>query len=125
MVIDGTFSGTSGSSLRNVEKLLDAGYAVFIFYMYDDAETAWHFTKLREVETDRGIDREGFITSCANVSINLKSAIKNFGDNFAFSIAMIKQKKLRDKNYDLITDQDEIDTILDTGYNIDKLKETL
>ncbi len=125
IMLDGTFSGSSGSSVRNVEKLLNAGYAVFIVYMYDDAETAWRYTQLREVETDRGIDREGFIASCANISTNLQAAIQEFGDHSAFSIDIIRQKKLRDKNYDIITNQDEVDAILDAGYNIDKLKETL
>lgn len=124
-MIDGTFSGTSGSSVRNIEKLLDNGYKVSLVYMYDDAATAWSYTQSREIETDRGIDKEGFISSCANISINLQTAIKEFSSNPAFTFTLVKQKKLRDKNYELIEDRKEIDAILNTGYNIDKLKETL
>lgn len=125
MMIDGTFSGVSGSSVRNVEKLLGAGYRVSLVYMYDKADVAWSYTKAREKVTDRGIDRDDFLTSCKNISENLKSALAQFKDHPNFTISVVKQKELRDKNYDVLTDIQDIDNIITKGYNIDKLKETL
>jgi len=125
MMIDGTFSGTSGSSLRNVEKLLEAGYRVSLIDMHDKAEVAWSYTKSREKVTDRGIGREDFLNSCKNISGNLKMAMLQFRDNPNFTISVVKQKELRDKNYDILTSADDIDKIINEGYNIDNLKETL
>lgn len=125
MMIDGTFSGTSGSSVNNVEKLLKDGYRVAMVYMYDRPEIAWEYTKLREKETDRGIDKAGFIESCNNISTNIKEALIRFRGNTNFSIAIVKQKELRDRDYELITSQETIDKTVSEGYNIDKLKETL
>jgi len=125
MMIDGTFSGTSGSSVRNVEKLLDSGYIVLMVYMYDDPKTAWYYTQVREAETDRGIDKAGFIDSCVNITSNLQEAIKKFRGNPHFSLTVVKQKVLRDKNYDFLSDNDDVDNIINQGYNIDNLKKTL
>jgi hypothetical protein len=125
MMIDGTFSGTSDSSIRNVEKLLNDGYIVAMIYMHDDPKTSWFYTKKREVETDRGIDKDGFIASCVNVTKNLREVSKKFRENPNFSLQIVKQKKLRDKNYEFLSDYGDIDTIIDQGYNIDILKEIL
>lgn len=125
VMIDGTFSGTSGASIRNIEKLLEAGYRVSMVYMYDNPQTAWEYTQYREQETDRGIDRDGFIESCENISSNLKTVMLKFSSNPNFTLSIIRQKELRDKNYDVITDDKEIDKIINEGYNIDKIKETL
>jgi predicted ABC-type ATPase len=125
MMIDGTFSGPSGSSVRNIEKLLNDKYVVILIYMHDKAESAWKYTQLREIETDRGIDKDGFIESCKNISVNLREAVKKFRDNPAFSMSVIKQRELRDKNYEVLSSNDDIDNIIEQGYNIDKLKEML
>lgn len=125
MMIDGTFSGTSEASLRNLEKLLSNGYDVVMYYMYDDAQTAWGYTIAREKETDRGIDKEGFIQSCENVPVNLQAARLQFGGNDKFKMFAVKQKELRDKEYNVLTDDIDIDVIIKEGYNIDKLKEML
>lgn len=123
MMIDGTFSGSSGASVRNVEKLLSAGYIVLMFYMYDTAESAWRYTQLREIETDRGIDRKGFEQSCNNVSVNLIEVTDRFRNNPKFSLSVVRQKELRDKNYDILTKQEDVDKIIAQGYNIDNIKE--
>lgn len=125
MMIDGTFAGPSGSSINNITRLLDAGYLVSMFYLYDDAKTAWEYTKSREAETRRGIDREGFLRACKNVSANLREALEKFGSNKNFTLYVVVQKKLRDKDYKIYGDRERIDKIIDKGYNIDTLRKTL
>lgn len=125
MMIDGTFSGTTQASLNNIEKLLLADYDVVMYYMYDDATTAWYYTIAREKETDRGINREGFIESCKNVPINLAAARQKFDTNEKFRIFVVKQKELRDRDYNILTSEEDIDDIIKEGYNIDIIKEML
>lgn len=125
MMIDGTFSGSSGSSIRNIEKLLNNGYIVIMIYMFDDPETSWDYTKKREIETNRGIDKAGFIASCDTVTKNLREAILKFRGNHKFILQIVKQKVLRDKNYEFVSEDMDVDLILEQGYNIDRLKEIL
>jgi predicted ABC-type ATPase len=124
MMIDGTFSGTSGASLQNVDRLLKAGYRVQMFFMHDDTLTSWSYTKAREKITQRGIDLAGFKRACANVVTNLKAATGVYGSDPNFALYIVLQKKLRDKEYTIISNKTTIDDELSKGYNIDKLKET-
>jgi predicted ABC-type ATPase len=125
MLIDGTFSGKSGASITNVGRLLDAGYAVLLVFMYDRAEVAWQYTQSREVETERGIDKAGFLESCSNVFINIREAVKRFKKNEWFDITIVKQKELRIREYDIIDEDKDIDTFLKQGYNIEELERML
>lgn len=123
MMIDGTFSGTSGASLQNIDRLLRAGYIVRMFFMHDNINTSWEYTKAREITTQRGIDLSGFKRACANVVANLKAATDAYAGNPQFSLSIVLQKELRDRDYTVISDKGIVDSVLDTGYNIDKIKE--
>jgi predicted ABC-type ATPase len=121
IMIDGTFSGASGASLRTIEKLLDSGYKVQLVYMYDKAKTAWHFTQQREKETNRGVSKEGFIAASTNLITNLKQASIRFSNHEDFSIFAVLQKQLRDKNYIITSQRDKVDNMLDKTYNVSEL----
>lgn len=125
MMIDGTFAGTSDSSINNISRLLDSGYVVSMFYMHDDPKTAWSYTQSRETETKRGIDLEGFLKSSKNIPLNLKSVLNKFKTHERFSLSVVVQKELRDKDYRIVNDLSEIDNIIDRVYNMDISKETL
>lgn len=125
MMVDGTFAGSSDASIKNIERLLSAGYIVSMYYMHDNPETAWGYTLSREIETNRGIDKDGFLSSCQNISTNLKKAVSQFSQNKNFSFCVVLQKKLRDKNYKLINNSEDVDTIINKGYNIDRLRKIL
>lgn len=119
MMIDGTFAGSSEVSIKNVQRLIDAGYIVRMYFMHDEVETSWAYTQAREKLTSRGINRAGFEKATKNVIENLKKARIIFGANPLFKLDIVMQKKLRDKDYTVISDPQVIDKILDEGYNID------
>ena len=123
MMIDGTFSGTSGASLQNIDRLLQGGYRVQMFFMHDNIATSWKYTKAREKETQRGIDLSGFKRACTNVITNLRAAMEKYRSNPNFALSIVVQKELRDKDYVVVSDETAIDSVLDTGYNIDEIKE--
>jgi len=125
MMIDGTFSGQSGASINNIQRLLETGYEVVLIFMFDKPETAWSYTVDREKLTDRGIGRDEFIQSCKNLSANLLKARELFSGNKNFTMKVVKQKVLRDKNYEYVTDSQEIDNIIKQGYDIAKVKELI
>lgn len=102
MMIDGTFSGSTGVSINNIERLLDSGYLVFMFFMHDKVETSWKYTLAREKLTSRGIEKQGFIKSCSGVITNCRTAIEKFGTNEQFNISVVLQKELRDRDYKVV-----------------------
>lgn len=55
-----------------------------------------------------GLPGAGFLASCTNISTNLKKALEQFDDNPNFSAMLVKQKKLRDKNYEVIIERTDM-----------------
>jgi|GEM_PF-1543429 len=122
MLIDGTFSGLSGASVKSITQLLAAGYKVNLVYMFDDAEVSWDYTNKRKVETGRSIEYKDFMKAIKNITINLKEVLKLHSNNPNFSMRAVVQKELRDKDYNIITQYDRIDKLIETGYNLNNLK---
>lgn len=123
MMIDGTFSGKSGATVNTIGRLLDAGYKVILVYLYDDAGTAWDYTKKRETETQRGVDIVGFKEACVNIVVNLNDAKSRYQDNDNFDLVAVVQNRLRNKDYDITTEISEVDNILNKPYNISEIKD--
>lgn len=69
-VYDGTFAHSH--ALQNVNRAIEKGYAIKIYYIYQDAEIAWKFTKDRELVERRKIDRNGFIDTYISLQENLR-----------------------------------------------------
>jgi UDP-N-acetylglucosamine kinase len=59
-VLDGTFSRYE-KAVDNIKRSLDKSRRVFMFYVYQNPETAWRFTKQREKAEGRNIPKESFI----------------------------------------------------------------
>lgn len=59
-VLDGTFSRYEKAA-DNIKRSLDKGRHVFIFYVYQNPETAWRFTKQREKAEGRNIPKGSFV----------------------------------------------------------------
>ena len=123
MFIDGTFASKTGASLKTITKLLDTGYRVILVYIYDEAETAWMYTQKRRVETGRTIKLAGFKESAEYIPVNLKQAVRRFGENKMFKMSLVIQKKLRDRDFDITTDSNKIDKQLNICYNTKELKD--
>jgi predicted ABC-type ATPase len=121
MLIDGTFSGLSGASIKTVGQLLEKGYRVNLVYMFDTAESAWYYTEKRKIETGRNVDRDGFIRAAKNLVQNVREAVKLYEKNQMFSINAVVQKKFRDKDYYVITQKSEIDNVITMDYNMDSI----
>lgn len=123
MLLDGTFSGISGASVSTVSRLLGAGYRVNMLYLYDTADSAWHFTQKREIETGRGIGLKGFIQAAQHLPINIRKVVELHGSDANFSISAVVQKELRDKDYYILTQKTDIDNIIKLDYNTESIKD--
>lgn len=88
-VFDGTFA--SDGAIKNLERALDHGYKVKIYYIHQDPVVAWQFTKDRELVEHRQIELEGFRDTYAKLEKNLRQLCKTHKD-VTISI-VIKDKK--------------------------------
>lgn len=68
-VMDGTFSHPKAVS--NIERALHKGYKIKLYYIHQEPQIAWQFTKDREAIEHRAITREGFINTYKNIALNL------------------------------------------------------
>ncbi|MEO6761500.1 MAG: zeta toxin family protein [Candidatus Saccharimonadales bacterium] len=122
MLIDGTFSGLSGASVKTVSQLLRDGYRLNMVYMYDSADSAWYYTKKRKLETGRSVDRDGFIRAVDSLTNNIRQVVRQHDNNPLFSISAVVQKELRDKKYHILTQKQDIDKIINLDYNLDNIR---
>lgn len=60
VIVDGTFSNYEKAK-ENVQRSISRGRKVFIFYIYQQPEVAWHFTLAREKIEGRNIPKDVFI----------------------------------------------------------------
>lgn len=82
-VFDGTFS--QEKALQNLDRALRHGYTVKIYYIHQQPEIAWQFTKARELVEHRAIDRQGFIDTYGKLRDNLTNLCNGY-DNVTVSI---------------------------------------
>lgn len=87
-VLDGTFAGTP--AISNVQRALDHGYTIKIYYIHQEPLVAWQFTQARELIEHRSIDRGKFIDTYLRVYENL-AKLMQFDEKISVSI-IIKQK---------------------------------
>ena len=80
--LDGTFSHPK--AISNINRSLKHGFFVVLFYIYQDPFIAWSITKDRELETKRGIDKNGFINSCLKTPENIKSVLRQYQNKSQF-----------------------------------------
>lgn len=77
-LFDGTFS--HANALANLDNALKHDYLVKIYYIHQEPEIAWQFTKDRELIEYRAISREGFIDTYLSLRDNLELLCKNYKD---------------------------------------------
>lgn len=59
-LLDGTLSNIE-IARKNINRALDRGRKVLIYFVYKDPVVAWHFTQVREKDEGRNIPKESFI----------------------------------------------------------------
>lgn len=87
-VLDGTFAGTA--AISNVQRALEHGYIIKIYYIYQEPLVAWQFTQARELVEHRSINKMGFIDTYLRLHDNL-AKLKQFSQAITVSL-IIKQK---------------------------------
>ncbi len=120
-ILDGTLS-SFGIADRNMTAALNIGAVVYIVYVYQDPVVAWGFTKIREREEGRRIERELFVNSLFK-SIEVVNALKN---KYKEKIEIWLVKKDISHRVEAIKfNIGNLDDYLDISYTINTLKDKL
>jgi UDP-N-acetylglucosamine kinase len=77
-IFDGTFA--HDNALKNLQRAIDHKYITKLYYIHQEPEVAWKFTKDRELVEKRSIDREGFIATYYRLHENLRLLQENYKD---------------------------------------------
>lgn len=120
VLLDGTFA--YGNWRENVERSIDHGRKIEIYYLYQDPEIAWDYVKKREHEQGRVVPLEAFVKSYDDSVINAQRAIKDYGKYITVYFA----KNDYTKNVESIAvDVDDIEKLLPKRYTKEELQELL
>ena len=109
-VLDGTFSRYE-KAVDNIKRSLDKGRRVFIFYVYQNPETAWRFTKQREKVEGRNIPKESFVEQFFGAKETVNRVLREYNEK----VVVFLVKKDFEKNT-----VDEVVKIESHGHLVDE-----
>jgi hypothetical protein len=122
VVLDGTFA-LKEKGFSNVERSLSHNRLVEIYYLFQEPEVAWDFTKKREVLEHRRITKEVFIRAFFAAHENVAEAKARFGDKIRLNVVV---KDIRDPStYRVGLNAAGVDQFIPWTYSHDTLTETL
>ncbi len=121
IVVDGTLKNYEKSK-SNIDRSLKRGRKVEVFYLYQEPEIAWDFTRKREAVEGRNIPRDVFIESfflARESAIRLK---RDFGDALSLHVVL---ENLTNDGEEIFSGVVSIDPYIKTWYNRDDLENKL
>lgn len=116
-LLDGTMSSLD-QARTNVERVINYGYEVYIFYIYQDPISAWKFTQAREKTEGRRIKKDTFITQFFSAHSTVDTIKQEFGKKVTVELIV---KDAYQNIKDFVKNIDKIDNHIKHSYT----KETL
>ncbi len=120
VLLDGTFA--YGDWRGNVQRSLNNGRRVEIYYLHQDPSVAWQFVIKRQAESGRVVPLEVFIKSYQASIDNVQKAIEVFGVDITVYFA--KNNYTKTVEY-IAVDVDDIEKLIGKRYTETDLKELL
>lgn len=121
-IMDGTFR--SAKSLDNIQRALKKGYSVKVFYISQDPEVAWSFTRAREKVEKRSIHRQGFISTSAEIFENLAHLDTVLFKDVTLDI-VVKDRANKVGEWHRNVSYDQIDKLIGKRYSREELERML
>ena len=120
-VFDGTLSKFKIAE-ENIQRSINRGRFVQIFYVYQDPIQAWNFVQKRELLEGRRIEKEHFIEQYFAARDSVNCLKKEFGEKIKVDL-LVKNIDGSDNYYR--ENIDVIDNYVPESYNVDTLKNML
>lgn len=112
-LLDGTFVNYKLEE-ENITRCLNHGFKVAIFYIYQEPEVAWEFTKKREAMEGRTIPKEAFVKAFFASRDNINLAKEEFKKKITIFLII---KNFENKVEKVHINIDKIDSFLKNKYN--------
>lgn len=84
VILDGTFAYQK--AMENIQRSLEHGRKVEIFFVYQDPFQAWDFTKKREAIEHRRVSKQAFVDSFFKSQMNVNQAKITFGSKIELNL---------------------------------------
>lgn len=124
-VFDGTFSKYEKAA-DNIKRSLDKGRRVFIFYVYQNPETAWRFTQKREQAEGRNIPKASFIEQFFGAKETIGRLRSEFGEQVRiFLVKKDFETNTVEKQVEVKPDDPPIDEYVKNRYTKTNLENIL
>ena len=94
IIMDSNFSSLTLAN-RNIKSLLKRGYNISIYFLYDDFERCFLYTKKREAITKRTVPEKVFINSV----IKSRETVIEIKEEYKENIVLNVIDKINNKNY--------------------------
>ena len=120
IILDGTFA--YNGALENIQRSLDHGRKVEIFFVYQDPIEAWEFTKKREELEKRRVSKEVFIDAFFKARENINEAKKRFGSEIQLNLIIKDYEKDLER---LELNVENVDYYIEKGYTKSSLEQLL
>lgn len=115
-ILDATFA--VGKATMNIKRVLRKQYEAQIYFVYQEPEQAWTFTKIREQKEGRNVPLEAFVSAYYKSRENVRKVKQDFGDEV---IVHVIQKNYVTGETKIYNDIDDIDKCLPKLYNKSEL----
>ncbi|MFA4814696.1 MAG: zeta toxin family protein [Candidatus Gracilibacteria bacterium] len=121
-ILDGTFT-SFGNTHSNIERVIKRGWHVEIWYIYQEPDIAWDFTKKREALEGRRILKSDFIEAFFLAKENVNKMKKEFGASVKVNLAIKNRDNIGLEDFFL--NIDKIDRHLEMRYDSNLLEKLL
>nr|WP_205397223.1 zeta toxin family protein [Streptococcus lutetiensis] len=118
-IMDATFAVPSAE--KKIIRSLKNNYQVLIFYVYQEPEIAWKFTKAREITEGRLVPKLTFINAFFKARENVKKVKERHPEVTLHVIIKDYQNNISEVHYDT----DNLGLIIPQRYRIEDLEEIL
>jgi len=108
--------------MLNIQRALDHGYRVFIYYVYQDPQVAWNFTKIREQNEGRLVPMETFISAYYAARKNVIQAKEKYGTDVIIDVIL---KDFNNNIAEYINDVQNVELIAPQLHSKQSLEENL
>lgn len=119
--MDGTLANYE-KAISNIQRSLDKGREVSIFFVYQEPLVAWEFTQKREKIERRNIPKESFVKEFIDSRENVNKIKKYFGDKIHLNLII---KNYKNNTEQIESDINNVDHFIKKAYNEDELKNIL
>ena len=122
LLIDSSFS--TEKSLKNISRSLKHNRAVKVFYIFEQPQKAWYYTKAREQREGRKVSKEFFAKTYVGSREMINRARKEFGNQITFQPLQKAEDNQYGSNYSFIPIDRQstgVDKIIEQSYNIDDI----